>query len=255
MNTIRMMRQARYLSVMLAAVIALSLVGCTSARQSTPNAEGKNGVFKLATSEDAKPAPYHVEPPDEVIISAPKITDLHNNKQTVRPDGKITIPLLGDVQVAGLTPEQISAKLNELASKYYKQPDIRVEVNPNSHYYVVFGFGVNTPGKKPYTGHDTVVKALADCGFSPAGWPQQVRISRPAREGRDKATVVVDFTKVYEYADMRQNYVLEEGDIVYVPESPLTSMNENLMKFFGPITGASAGAGTINYASHPGRTY
>jgi polysaccharide export outer membrane protein len=215
-------------------------VGCQSSRRSTPNAEGPDGVFHHATDHQVSTREYRVDPPDEVIIKAPNIKELHEQRQRVRPDGKISLNLLDEVYVAGLTPSEINALLKKLVSKYYDNPDIKVEVVANSKFYYVFGFGVHQQGRYAYTGRDTVIGALAEAGFNNEAWPEQVLVSRPGKNGEHNATAVVDFTKIWGYGDLSQNYLLEEGDIIEVRLSKLAKFNRNLTQMISPITGASS---------------
>jgi len=221
------------------------MLGCESAKVSTPNAEGPDGVFHQATKHQLAAREYRVDPPDEIIVKAPNIKELDGQRQKVRPDGKISLNLLGDVYVVGMTPTEINAMLKKLVSKYYEaDPDVKVEVVANSKFYYVFGQGVARQGQYAYTGHDTVVTALAQAGFADTAWPQQVRVSRPAKEGgQERATAVVDFKHVYETGDLSQNYLLEEGDIIEIPYSPLAAWDAKTRRVLGPITG-TAGAVT-----------
>src|SRR6185437_12964476 len=98
----------------LMAILMLSL-GC-GARQSTPNAEGPRGVFRNAGLHDVTQREYRVDPPDEIIIRAPDIKEIDGTHQVVRPDGKISLELVGEVLVAGKTPSEISEDLKKLVS-------------------------------------------------------------------------------------------------------------------------------------------
>ena len=223
-------------------VSSVLLIGCQSARHSTENAEGSNGVFEHADPKKLAQMEYRVEPPDEILVKAPNIKELDGQKQKVRPDGKITLPLLGDVYVSGMTPEQINKVLvDQIDGKIYAKPDIRVEVIAMSKFYYVFGFGTARQGRFAWTGRDTVVTALAEAGFGEGAWPQQVRVSRPGKNGQENATAVVDFKKIWDYGNMNQNYLLQEGDIIHVPNSPLDHLNKTMTNMLGPITG-TAGA-------------
>jgi polysaccharide export outer membrane protein len=221
------------------------LAGCASAHKSTANAEGPQGVFKPAEGHDLSSADeYIVDPPDEITLQAPNIKELDKQKAIVRPDGKIGLNLLGEVKVAGLTPNQINLLLQKAASKYYVNPDIKCEVKANSKFFNVVGLGMNKGGRIPFTGIDTVVSAVADAGFNPQAWPQQVLLSRPGKNGQPPATAVVDFTKVFEEGRMEQNYLLEPGDIIDVRYSPMAVFEFKVIQAVGPVTGVGSIAST-----------
>src|SRR4051794_23422115 len=109
----------------LCAAVAMLLVGCTQKLESTPNAEGPKGVFQVASGHDTSLTEYVIDPPDEILIKAPNIKEIENVKQLVRADGRISLNLLGEVQVAKKTPAQVQKMLQELAAKYYNNPDIK----------------------------------------------------------------------------------------------------------------------------------
>jgi polysaccharide export outer membrane protein len=223
---------------LLLVVGTLACLGGCGARQSTPNAEGPYGVFRNAGIHGVTQREYRIDPPDDIIIKAPDIKEIDGQKQTVRPDGKISLELIGEVLVAGKTPIEVADELQRLAAKYYVQPQVRVEVVANSKFYYVFGFGSKGTGKFPYTGRVTVVSAIADAGYSFEAWPQQIRLSRPGRDGEPNATAVVDFTKIASTGDMKQNYLVEDGDIIEIPYSPLAFWNVSIQQLLGPFTGS-----------------
>jgi polysaccharide export outer membrane protein len=212
--------------------------GCGS-RESTPNAVGPHGVFKNAGLHGVTEREYRVDPNDEIILHCPDIKELDGQKQIVKSDGKVSLELVGDVLVAGKSPSEIAEELKELVSKVYVKPEIRLDVIANSKFYYVTGFGTAGIGKHPYLGRITVLSAMGAAGFTPDGWPEQIRLSRPGRNGDPDATVVVNFSRMIEYGDMTQNYLIEEGDIIYVPYNPLASYNYNLQKLIGPLGGTA----------------
>jgi polysaccharide biosynthesis/export protein len=217
--------------------------GCESARKSDVQAEGPQGLFRPATEKEVSATEYRVAPPDKLAIKAPGIKELEGLVTQIRPDGKISVNLLGEVYVAGKTPEEISKSLTEAANKYYNNADIKVEVaDYQSKHYNVIGTNIRDQGKKPFTGRDTVISALAAAGFSNDSWPQQVAVSRPAKNGQPRATAIVNFKEMAMTGDMRQNYLLEENDIIYIPNSPLTQLRINTNNILGPI---GSGVGTV----------
>jgi polysaccharide export outer membrane protein len=242
MNTARQWL-SRTAAAALVATLAVAITGCTQARQSDLQAEGPQGLFRPATEKDVSATEYRVAPPDKLQIRAPGIKELDQFVTTIRPDGKISVNLLNEVYVANKTPEEISKLLTDAATKYYNNVQVKVEVNEYaSKFYEVFGTAVRDAGRKPYTGRNTVISALAAAGFNEDAWPQQVSISRPAKNGQPRATAIIDMKQMYMTGDTRQNYLLEEGDIVFVPDSPLASWNKNTTKILGPLTGTVGAA-------------
>jgi protein involved in polysaccharide export with SLBB domain len=114
---------------------------------------------------------------------------------------------------------------------------------------MVFGRGANIQKKVPYTGNDNVIKALAEAGLSDHFWPQQVWVVRPGHEGQAPARAVVDFQKMATTGDMSQNYALQQGDIINLPDSPLSHFQFKMDQILSPING---GAGIATQAVQPG---
>jgi len=188
------MKNARFGFAGTLAILGLGLLGCTQARESTRNAEGPQGIFRPATEREVSATEYRVAPPDKLTIKAPGIKELDNITNTIRPDGKLAVNLLGEIYVANKTPEEIGKLLTEAANKYYNNPDVKVEISEyNSKFYFVNGVSAGGQGKKAFTGRDTVISALAEAGFTDDAWPEQVALSRPSKKGQEKATAIIDF--------------------------------------------------------------
>src|SRR3982750_673706 len=125
MNTARI-RFAVHLTLAAAIVSSVAaLPGCTQARQSDIQAEGPQGLFRPATEKDVSATEYRVAPPDKLQIRAPGIKELDQFVTTIRPDGKISVNLLGEVYVANKTPEELNKLLTEAATKYYNNVQIK----------------------------------------------------------------------------------------------------------------------------------
>jgi protein involved in polysaccharide export with SLBB domain len=221
----------------------LALVGCGGATTPSEATRSTDGVFRRASTVGVSATEYRVAPPDKLMIHAPGVKELDQLTTTIRPDGMIQLNLIGEVFVAGQTPEEIGKTLTEAAGKYFNNVAVQADVfEYNSKFYAVFGTAVQNPGRKVYTGRDTVISAVASAGFNQNSWPQRVRVSRPSLDAGDGATIEIDMTRVYLAGDTRQNYLLNEGDIIYVPYSPLAAWDEKTRQLFGPL---SAGAGTV----------
>ena len=220
----------------------LALVGCAPSAPPAPAAKVED-VFRRADTAHVSATEYRVAPPDKLVVHAPGVKEWDGFVTQVRPDGFIQLNLIGEVSVAGLTPREIGQALTAAAARYFNNATVQVDVSEyNSKFYAVFGTAVANPGRKPYTGRDTVVSAVAAAGFNERSWPQHVRLSRPSHNGGDGAVVEIDMTRVYLVGDTRQNYLLDEGDILFVPYSPLAAWDEKTRQLFGPL---SAGAGTV----------
>jgi len=114
------------------------------------------------------------------------------------------------------------------------------QVIANDKFYYVFGFGIARQGRSPWTGRDTVLSALVEAGFHDGAWPQQVRVSRPGKNDRENATVVIDFDRIGASGIMNQNYLIHKGDIVHIPMPPQHVIETICPRVLGTRDGVTA---------------
>ena len=164
---------------------------------------------------------YRVQPPDSIEISAAAAPEVDGEVQTIRQDGKISLRLLGEIEVAGMTPLEISRKLESLLATYYRDPKVSVRLgNSDSKKFYVFG-QVGGTGAYRYTGRDTILTAIAAAKPTQIACMQQVRVIRPSHDEKKRVEMVVDCERMLKRGKMEQNVYLQEGDIVYVPPTVL----------------------------------
>jgi protein involved in polysaccharide export with SLBB domain len=229
------MTMLRRISIILGIALALPLAGCASTKRA--NEADRLNAWMMRQKESGPLVTYKVQPPDKLAIVAPRIKELDGQVQTIRPDGKISLNLIGEVFVSGKTPEQIAAELRTLAAKYYNPDmlDISVRIEEFASQ-VVYVFGqVQQPGIKPYTGRDTIITILAEAQLNSDAWPQRIVIVRPHEDVNVKQKVTVDLKEMYATGQTSQDFLLEPGDVIYVPPSPLAQLNTNFEKVMIPI--------------------
>ena len=197
--------------------------------------------FAQAHNQDVGDTTYRIEPPDIVAITSPTCPEIDNEIQQVRSDGKLSLRLLGEVKVSQLTPRELSAKLEDLLKRYYTTPNVNVQVaGYESRKVYVFG-QVSRGGKLPYTGRDTVLDVLAKAGPTSLAWGAQVKVIRPSATPDERHEIVIDVDQMMQSGDMRNNFLLKEGDILFVPPTPLAWMGlkmRELLYPFQPVMGA-----------------
>ena len=192
--------------------------------------------FAQAHTQDVGDTSYRVEPPDIVSISSPTCPEVDNEIQQVRSDGKLSLRLIGEVKVSGMTPRELASKLEGLLKKYYTNPNVNVQVaGYESRKIYVFG-QVNAGGKMPYTGRDTILDVLSKAGPTQLAWGAQVKVIRPSAAADERHEIVIDVDKMMQTGDTRNNYLLKEGDIVYVPPTPLAWMGLRMQELLYPFT-------------------
>ncbi len=139
----------------------------------------------------------------------------------VRPDGKITMPIIGDVQAGGKTPEQVAAAIRERLGEYIRDPQVAVSVvELVSHTYLtrvrVTG-AVTQPVSIPHRPGMTVLDAiLAAGGITEFAAPNHTTLYRK-QAGKSQAFPVY-LKKILYQGKLETNYELMPGDIISVPE-------------------------------------
>jgi polysaccharide export outer membrane protein len=134
----------------------------------------------------------------------------------VRPDGKISLPLLNDVEAAGLTPEQLRERLTEAAGRLVEDPNVSVIVKIiNSRKVFVTG-QVGKPGPYPLSAPTTVLQLLATAGgVLEYAKLKDIRIMRT--ENGKPVSFKFNYKDVMEGKNLKQNIELKPGDTVIVP--------------------------------------
>lgn len=186
--------------------------------------------------------PYVIEPPDVIRIVSPNAPELHASTVQLRPDGYITLYLLGDLFAAGKTPAQLAAELEEKVLKYYQDATVQVQVvGFNSKVYYMAG--ETDAGPKPYTGRDTILDAVLGSGIPRTAWPEKLIVLRPDEHGGVTRRMTVNFKQMIKRGELDYNAVLEEGDIIYMPTHPLATLGiavQNLISPVGPVLSAAS---------------
>ena len=161
------------------------------------------------------PKTYVIGPEDILRILVWREVDLSGVKG-VRPDGKITMPLIGDLQASGLTPDRLTAQLKQALSEYVKQPEISVEIiQVNSKSYSITG-GVNRPGRYPLVVAKTVFEAINDAGgFRDFADQKHIKIIRKSQPGKP---LEFNYKEFASGKHPEKNIVLENGDTVLVKD-------------------------------------
>ncbi len=181
---------------------------------------------------------YRLGIPDAVEISAPRVLEIDGQSQTLQPDGKITLKLLGEVKIVGMTAREVAAKLEVLLSRYYVDPKVSVRVAAYaSKSYYVYGPTISG-GEKPYTGHDTLLDAVLASGVDYRAWTSRIEVIRPTVDAEDPKRIVVDVNRMIREGDWRQNILLEPDDVVYVPPTPLAWVGLKVRELLDPVSPA-----------------
>ena len=163
----------------------------------------------LAVPQDDHPFVLGAEDQISVMIyNSPEFSGAH----MIRPDGKITVPFLGDVVAAGFTPLELSSTIKERLKKYIVDPDVSVSVTQvNSKRYYIQG-EVGRTGGFPLLVPTKVLEALVNAGgFKDFANQKKIIIMRVTGERLN-----FNYKEVIQGKKMAQNIYLKPGDIIIV---------------------------------------
>ena len=168
------------------------------------------------------PSPQHVDddfiigPSDVLAINVWKDAEL-SRTVPVRPDGKISLPLIGELQVSGLTALKVQLMVAQRLKEYISDPEVSVIVQQvKSRTYAILG-RIAKPGSYELAKPTTVLEAIAiGGGFLDFAKVSKVYIIRP-RESGSSETLRFDYKKVIKGRNPEQNVELKSGDTIVVP--------------------------------------
>lgn len=198
------------------------------------------GLLALAaactTPTAPPPAPpaetYHVGPPDQLQISVlpePAI----EREVTVRPDGMISVQLIGDVQAAGRTPQEIADEIAERISRYKRDASVTVSVVQSRSEQVTVLGEVQRPSTFPLERDMRIAEALGRVA-GPTIFAAKGRIRVIRHSGDETRVFKVDLDDISK-GDLRTNLMLQGGDLVMVPPTVSTSIGNAIRVIFYPL--------------------
>ena len=141
----------------------------------------------------------------------------------VRPDGKISVPLVGDVSAGGRTPDEVAKDIQEKLSQFVREPQVAVILTDlRSHEYLsrvrVTG-AVRQPVSVPFRPGMTVLDAvLAAGGLTEFAAPDRSELYRKAGEGETTTMHQIRLDRILNHGDLTTNYPVAPGDVITIPE-------------------------------------
>ncbi len=207
----------KYLTALL---ISASLVMMTSCATREPHLPPKSENEQTA-GPSVLVKSYKMAVGDQLQINVWKNPEL-SLSEPIRPDGKISIPLMGDIMAVGLTPEQLSSKIEKKLARYVRKPNVTVILTSlQGHAFLsrirVTG-SVTSNVSMPYHQGMTVLDAILEAGsvdvYADAN---NTKLHRRTKEGA--VSYDIRLKNIMEKGDMRTNITLMPGDIITVPES------------------------------------
>lgn len=170
------------------------------------------GPAREQTAAPVDPKTYAIGPEDILRINVWREPEVTAQVQ-VRPDGRITLNLIGEIEAAGLTPNQLKDRVVEKLSEYMNKPEVNVTVLAVlSRKYFVTG-AVARPGRYPLIVPTRVLEAVSNAG----GFKEFANLKKISIL-RDGKTITFNYKDVIKGKNMEQNIFVENGDYINVPE-------------------------------------
>lgn len=178
---------------------------------------------------------YRIQVGDRLSVRLFYNPDL-NQDVVVRPDGKISLMLVHDINAAGRTPEELGAELDKIYAKHLQQPETVVIVNSFAGHRVFVSGEVFFPGVREIVGPTTVLHAVALAG----GFKETANMNEVVliRRGPDfkPYLVALDVEKAMKGIDLKQDVFVQPYDMVIVPRSGIADLNLFITQYIrGPL--------------------
>jgi len=176
-----------------------------------------------AQSSKEQPGAPSAEVPKNYVIGLGDVLEVFvwRNEQlsrelVVRPDGKISLPLIQDIQAEGLTVLQLRDEITRRFDKHINNPRVTVLVKQINSYKVSVLGRVMRPGVYPITGSTTLLEAISMAGGF-TEWANKKKITVITQHGEKEKKITVNYKKIASGEDPGQNITLKRGDTIIVP--------------------------------------
>lgn len=221
-------------------VIAAALVAGCAARRAALNQGAETASLFSKVQE---PAEYRIQAGDQLEIKFFFNPEL-NETVLVRPDGKISLQLIDDVQAAGLTPSQLDGDLTRMYAQELRKPKVTVIVRLFSGQRVYVGGEVGNPGLVNLVAGMTALQAVIGAGgFRETAKPDGVIVIRKGPDNRP-VPVRVDLDQAIDGETAEGDIRLQPYDVVYVPKTWIAKANKFVNQYIERLLlyrGASLG--------------
>lgn len=220
---------------LLAVGLALLLSAC--ANMELPNVPKNAASFQVAERSDkvafpsaAELAEFEADPQAEYQLGSGDIINLQvwgrtelSNKHTLGPDGRISLPLTGQVKLAGLSRDEASKTLEKALLRYYSKPAVSLQIEQYTANRVTVLGRVQNPGAIIFEHPPRLLEALARAGSLPVIDKQATLTRYAIFRGREKV-IWVDLKHLLTRSDPSYNLALKSNDLIYIPDSNDTSV-------------------------------
>ena len=238
----------------LAIVLSGLLTGCA---MNHPASTGKTDMLpeQDQTPKEVKVREFILGPGDKIEISVYRHDDLKKTTQ-IDTSGKITYPLLGDIQAGGLSIFQLRDNIRDGLSKYFIEPQVSIEVTAVQSQKIIVLGEVKNPGLFALESTMNTLDAVSKAGgFTNDAQTSNVLLIRGGLKTPELITL--DIARVFSARDMAQNVSIQSGDIIYVPSTVIANVSrffDHLSRIISPVVSMESGYYIGQQIEHRGST-
>ena len=177
---------------------------------------------KEAVEEASKPVSreFLLGPEDVLEVTVWRNQDL-SRTVVIRPDGKISLPLIGDVQASGLTSAEVAKKIAARLTEFKENPNVSVSVKEVNSYFIYVLGEVLKPGKYPIKSYATVLQGVSLAGgFTSYAAKNKMQVIRTLTNGNgieSQLRIPVPYNDLVSGKGEIENFSLKSGDTIVVP--------------------------------------
>ena len=196
-------------ALMIAGVLLGIPMGCAS-------------VSQEALDEAAKPVSkeFLLGPEDVLEVTVWRNQDL-SRTVVVRPDGRISLPLIGDVQASGLNASQVAAKIAARLTEFKENPNVSVSLKEVNSYFIYVLGEVHKPGKYSLKSYATVLQGVSMAGgftlYASKNKMQVIRTQTNEDGKENQIRIPVPYNELVSGKGEIENFILKSGDTIVVP--------------------------------------
>lgn len=166
------------------------------------------------------PTEFLIGPEDVLVVTVWRNQEL-SKEVIVRPDGKISLPLLGDIMAAGLTAQALSKQVADGLVDFMSTPTVSVQVKEINSYHIFAVGEVGRPGKIVLKSFTSVLQGISYAGgFTLYASRNNVHVLRNVKNGQGETTQVmipVPYQDIVKGKNLEANIILKAGDVIVVP--------------------------------------
>jgi len=166
------------------------------------------------------PGEFLLGPEDMLIVTVWKNQDL-SREVVIRPDGMISMPLIGDVPAANLTANNLAKRISDRLTEYMASPIVSVQLKEVNSYFIYVLGEVTKPGKYPLKSYANVMQGISlGGGFTPFAKKNKIRVLRVTVNGaseKQQVEIPVVYDDILKGDSALGNFYLRSGDVIVVP--------------------------------------